>query len=718
MVSVNLQSKDHRDLLDIIDRLRAKGLSRDIALPEIIVCGDQSAGKSSVLEAISGISFPTKSTLCTQFATELVLRRYATAGVKVSITPGPDRSAQEKKRLAQFNYDVDIKHPDLRLAIEAARVAMGLSESDFATDTLRVELSGPNQPHLTLVDLPGLYRASDKDQTAGGAAIVKKMVRGYMKRPRSIILAVVSAKSEFVLQDVTELAREVDPRGLRTLGLITKPDLLERGSESESSYVEMARNENVVLKLGWHVLKNRNFEMRDASSSERDRAEEKYLSEGLWASVDPACLGIHALRPRLSEVLKQQILRQLPSLVEDVEARILDCQHHLARLGASRGSLAEQRRYLHHIGEQFSMLIRASLDGSYNDPFFGSAEQEDGYQKRVRAVVQNRLAQFAEDMRLHGENRVILEEPNKSALQKGQICRSDYLEHVKDLMRRNRGTELPGTFNPLLVGQLFAEQCKPWKMIALAVKDSILETVHRAIETILEHLVVDEIADNLIRLVCGTLHRVEKELDDKVHELLEPHSSFHPITYNHYLTDNVQKAQARRIQRQFEQIFTNHFDDKIDARTILAAFTKRIEVDPERSGCESAIDYMQAYYKVAIKRFIDDIGVLAIEACLLRKLPSLFDAATVYDLTDDDVRSLAAESEETTRTRAQYQEKLNVLEEGLHDLKRLNQHHSTREPGSEGVSSETSEVNGKFVSGTSSESEPVDEMPAEDEVQF
>jgi hypothetical protein len=71
----SLPSKDHRDLLNIIDSLRPQGISRFVDLPQIIVCGDQSSGKSSVLEAISGMLFPTKDNLCTRFATELILRR-------------------------------------------------------------------------------------------------------------------------------------------------------------------------------------------------------------------------------------------------------------------------------------------------------------------------------------------------------------------------------------------------------------------------------------------------------------------------------------------------------------------------------------------------------------------------------------------------------------------------------------------------------------------
>jgi Flp pilus assembly CpaF family ATPase len=88
VTDANIAVGDHRDLLDIIDSLRSQGVSHYVDLPEIIVCGDQSAGKSSVLEAISGMQFPTKDGVCTRFATELVLRRGRVVKIMVSITPG------------------------------------------------------------------------------------------------------------------------------------------------------------------------------------------------------------------------------------------------------------------------------------------------------------------------------------------------------------------------------------------------------------------------------------------------------------------------------------------------------------------------------------------------------------------------------------------------------------------------------------------------------
>ena len=129
---------------------------------------------------------------------------------------------------------------------------MGLSPdaSGFSDDVLRVDITGLKLPHLTLVDLLGLIHSGNKQQPAKDLQLVSWLVQSYMADKRSIIVAVVSAKNDYANQIVTRFARDVDPKGLRTLGIITKPGTLHVGSESEQSFFTLAKNENVIFRLG------------------------------------------------------------------------------------------------------------------------------------------------------------------------------------------------------------------------------------------------------------------------------------------------------------------------------------------------------------------------------------------------------------------------------------------------------------------------------------
>lgn len=198
-----LCSEDQIDLLDSIDCLRSQGISHYVSLPQIIVCGDQSSGKSSVLEAISGVSFPIKSNLCTRFPTELVLRKTPHIGVRVSIVPHHSRSESEQLSLGTFHEKLD-GFDGLPILIENPKVAMGILTHGraFSNDLLRIEVSGPDRPRLTIVDPPGLIHSETKQQSASDVELVQDVVQTYMKEPRSIILAVISAKNDYANQVV------------------------------------------------------------------------------------------------------------------------------------------------------------------------------------------------------------------------------------------------------------------------------------------------------------------------------------------------------------------------------------------------------------------------------------------------------------------------------------------------------------------------------------
>lgn len=274
-----LQSKEHRTLLDEIDNLRLQGVSDLVPLPQIVVCGDQSSGKSSVLEAVSGVPFPRSDVLCTRFATEVILRPADELHITVSIIPALNTSKAERKKLDKFKESVQGLEAFPTL-VEKAKESMGITNGTaFSRHVLRVNVAGPGKPKLTIVDLPGLIHSANREQSETDKDLITDMVEEYVRNPRTIVLAVVSAKNDIANQIILSTTRKYDPDGQRTLGLITKPDLLKSGSQSEAQFIELANNSNINLRLGWHVIKNRDYEDRDTSSEIRDQAEQAFSTK-------------------------------------------------------------------------------------------------------------------------------------------------------------------------------------------------------------------------------------------------------------------------------------------------------------------------------------------------------------------------------------------------------------------------------------------------------
>lgn len=616
----DLCSKEQLDLLDSVDRLRSQGIDHYVSLPQIIVCGDQSSGKSSVLEAISGVSFPVKSNLCTRFPTELVLRKTPHVGVSVSIVPDHSHNDAERTSLKNFHETLDGFHalPDL---IESAKRAMAIDSFGraFSKDLLRIEISGPDRPHLTIVDLPGLIHSETKQQSAADVELVQDVVKSYMKEPRSIILAVVSAKNDYANQIVLKLARAADKTGTRTLGVITKPDTLMEGSASEAMYVSLAQNLDVEFRLGWHVLRNMDSEAGAWSLPKRDGEEKKFFAEGIWRTLPESILGITPLRERLSKLLLAQIAAELPSLIDEIEVKSTTCRAQLQRLGLPRASIEEQRLYLLTLSQTFQSLTKAAVNGTYNNDFFEDIKANAGYQKRIRAVIQNLNQSFAEAMAHEGHYYSIVDQSPHVAGEKPSpevkvVTRSNFLNHIEVLMKRSRGCELPGTFNPMIISDLFREQSRPWEGLAR----KHLEQVSKAVKSFLQHI-VSHIADSSTNsalfqsLVEPALQNIVEDAKRKTIDLLIPHQQGHPITYNHYFTETVQEMKKERSRAELTRIIQDIFGVETllpsdhssyvemprDYRPLLEALMKHHNPDMNQYACSEALDRMQAYYKVS-----------------------------------------------------------------------------------------------------------------------
>jgi GTP-binding protein EngB required for normal cell division len=137
---------------------------------------------------------------------------------------------------------------------------MGVSRSKgdglpiFSKHVLRVEICGPQVDHISVIDVPGIFRnAIPGNYTKEDMKLVHDMIQAYMRNPRSIILTVVPANVDIATQEIVEIAHELDPDGERTLGVLTKPDLVDKGAESK--VIDLIRGEEMQVRLGWVIVR-------------------------------------------------------------------------------------------------------------------------------------------------------------------------------------------------------------------------------------------------------------------------------------------------------------------------------------------------------------------------------------------------------------------------------------------------------------------------------
>jgi hypothetical protein len=119
-----LQTDEQRRILDTVAQVRKCGLESILSLPQLVVCGDQSAGKSSVLEALTEIPFPRNDNLCTRFATEIILRRAPNNSLTIKIIPDDQRPTHEQTKIKDFEESIT-NFDELPMIMKLAMEVMG-----------------------------------------------------------------------------------------------------------------------------------------------------------------------------------------------------------------------------------------------------------------------------------------------------------------------------------------------------------------------------------------------------------------------------------------------------------------------------------------------------------------------------------------------------------------------------------------------------------------
>jgi GTP-binding protein EngB required for normal cell division len=618
---------EQRALLDDINKLRRLGLDINVDLPQVIVVGDRSAGKSSVLEAISRIRFPIKDGLCTSFATELALRQSSHPRIAVRVqTDGLDT-------FSRLGFDKS----DLPRIIEEAKQHMGITSDsiEFSEDVLRIELGGPDVPQLTLVDLPGFFHDDAENHDLFGEEIVNRLAEKYMSQEKNIILAVISAQKDLTAQKVLHEAKKHDPDLNRTLGIITKPDEVEEQSKDERAYLRLARNEKAShkLKLGWHVLRNRAQKEADSTDAERDEEEKHFFQAGVWSAVNSQDRGIETLREKLSQVLLGHIQRKLPGLIVNIEEYITSRQTRLKSLGDQRSSTGDIRRYLINIGNHFQRVARDAIHGNYTDNFFGGLypDSETAYEdrrvKKLRALIRDLNRAFYFVLATKGGRRWILWDNGESLVvphhleplialytlgEQIEISIDDLAKELDRVNSENQGIEFPGSSNDRVALALFRDQSAPWEAIANQHVALVTHFSRRFVEDLVGHVAGPDskTADAVIKnLVAPYFEEKQTVLRAKVVELLHHYKTgSDPQPMYSIFLERVERRRNNRFTGSVKQVIEQHpelFSDKAKGFGGQYLTSRALKMVQGSSGvasefnAEQTIDNAMEYYNVS-----------------------------------------------------------------------------------------------------------------------
>lgn len=511
----SLELGNERSLLDQIDQLRRSGVEKFVNLPQVVAVGAQSAGKSSVLEAISGLEFPRSESKCTRFAIEIRLRRSKEEKRSICIIPAKDRSEKHRARIAKFNAMVDT-NCDFTNLIALAFDAMDIRDNSgrfSSKDTLRIEKSGPTQSHLTIVDLPGLIQTSSLSQSQEDVDDIKEISEHYMKNSRTIILAIVSAAYDFANQSIIQLARKYDPKGARTIGVITKPDKAE-GSRLDE-YVDLAKNRHIKLNLGWHVIRNRTLHESHLTIKQRRQAELQFFTKEKWRSLKKTDVGVENLRVKLSHQQQRHFRNEIPKVQIEIAQELEECSRELENLGQGKDTEEQMRVELQRLCGESSKLIDLAVDGNYKDPnFFPRATVgEKTPIERLRVCIVEQNSQFAHDIRHFGRNIDLTDDAdakntngNVQNLARRSMTRYEYIQkEVRSLMMQSTGQELEGDINPLIVYDLFQGYSTDWSLYAHAHKTEVEKLCDQFLTKVVDYLWPEYMRGNL-RLVMLDPH--------------------------------------------------------------------------------------------------------------------------------------------------------------------------------------------------------------------
>ena len=688
----------------LIDKLRLVGLDKYIELPQIVVMGDTSSGKSSVLSALSGIEFPSSDQLTTRCPTQLLLSRAEQFSgsvrlirYKTTTTANDDNS--KATRLASTE----------EIASEIERLTRQLLNEGqvISDDAIVIDVRGPEFPNLTLTDLPGLIRTVGDDEDPAMIARVRSLVNRYLKQERTVILAVVPGNVDMHNVEILQAAEEADPKGMRTVSIITKPDLIDKGAES--SVLELLMNRKKKLRLGYHVVRCRGQSDLNNSLSIQQGLENEatfFATHPVWSNVPAHLKDIGHLSTRLSAILENIIGDALPQVIGEIDTRLDECKANIKLMGPAMDSTTSRRQHYNAEIERFLLVVGEAMTGKYESSFFNGDHDHDGAKRMARALMRAQETQFREKLQqtkvddeaddraaqppvvgelveefvgdkwliskvatVHSDKTQITTNRTPTWLEKSTRWRHmavASLSKLKALIQERRGDELaifPSySIFATLIRALIVEWDAPISDLLAAYASITARVVGEALGWC--ELKLKRLHNHVQQVVERALRQFKDEAEVRLQKVRE--AERRPYTLNHYLYDILGKLRTEPLINSLKMM-SNNGTEAMQLEAVVAIL-KSHGVGGQSNEEREAQDMqtaLKAYFKVAKKRVIDTVPMVLQQSFVE---PFVETVSTALKSPDDKLlASIMAETDDVVRSREQLRAELEALERAKHE---------------------------------------------------
>ncbi|KAF3152612.1 hypothetical protein TWF569_002918 [Orbilia oligospora] len=398
----DMLGEDMRDMVNTINQLRMKGVEDlGLPLPRIAVIGNQSAGKSSLIEAISGIRVPRYAGTCTRCPLEITLTEDTSplAPWKCKVSLRFHKTYNPKKKGDPWTEVQHTQHPfmsiddpeNVEAVIIRAQLAIlnpsrhwgdftsmpvqivgntATTEVPFSPNVICMEITGNNVPNLSFIDLPGIIHVTERKEEEYLIKLVRNLVEGYIKQEDCLILLAMTMKDDAVNQSAAQMARKLGPN--RTIGALTKPDTVLGGEHDQ--WIKILRGHEHRLPHGYFVTRQPSQQqlLRRISHAEARRLEDDFFNgEDPW-NTELADLserfGTINLQKYLSKQLANLIRQRLPAIIRNVQNQSAQVQMQLEKLPPPPAN--SLRQVLRHALEKYFYRLSETIDGRGDDNKF------------------------------------------------------------------------------------------------------------------------------------------------------------------------------------------------------------------------------------------------------------------------------------------------------------------------------------------------------------